>query len=356
MDRDDLQLIFVGISALTGLILVLFRISSTESNYLNWIPSIFRGWVGTALLTLIGVYLGWQILRVLWPSGDGDTESWFEEVERTANGIQQAWHYSGARPEDEDRKRTVEEMDKLTDELKEHRRHQNATDEMTEVMNEIIQRWDDCRDLILSSHNTHYYSMREVYLSDDAEQLKNLIDRERQGRLRRGLSKLAVKVRNRIEWIREKIHNLRSIPIPYEVHKELKNHLSKERLSRFSNSEHYLFILGEHTYELVHYEHDEHQFNIYELRYDFRHSPIAIDLLAGWTVTPDMLLTRIDEAEMVDTIPVEFFTRSGYGLKALAESDPMVRHDDPREDDGEDSADEEADSEGEETEKEPEEN
>lgn len=350
MDRDDLQLIFVGISALTGLILVLFRLFSNGSNYLSWVPSIFRGWVGTALLTLICVYLGWQILRVLWPSGDKDSEEWYKKVERTANGIQQAWHYSGTRPEDKDRKRTVEEMDELTDELKEYRRHQNATEEMREVMNEIIQRWDDCRDLILTSHGSHYYSMREVYLSEDAERLKQLLDRERQGRIRRGVSKLGVKVRNSIEWIRKKIHNLRSIPISYEVHKELKQHLSKERLSKFSTSEHYLFILGEHTYELVHYEQDEDQFNIYKLRYDFRHSPIAIDLLSGYTVTPDMLLSRICEAEMIDTIAVEFFTRSGLGLEALAESEPMVRHDDPQEED--DSEDEVENEDSEQTEEE----
>ncbi|MFC7082448.1 hypothetical protein [Halorussus caseinilyticus] len=337
MNRDDLQLIFVGISALTGLVLVLFRLSNSESNYLNWIPSIFRGWVGTALLTLIVIYLGWQIFKVLWSSGDEDTENWYEEVERTANGIQQTWHYSGTRPEDEDRKRTVEEMDKLTDELKEHRRHQNATDEMTEVMNEIIQRWDDCRELILISHGSHYYSMREFYFSENAERLKELLNRERQGRLQRGISKIVIKVRNSVEWIREKIHNLRSISIPYEVHKELKNHLTTERLSNFNNGDHYLFILGEHSYELVHYEHDEDKFNMYKLRYDFRHSPIAIDLLSGYTVSPDMLLTRIEEAEMVDTIPAKFFTRSGYGLEALAESDPMVRHPDPREDDDEES-------------------
>jgi hypothetical protein len=109
--------------------------------------------------------------------------------------------------------------------------------------------------------------------------------------------------------------------------------MTRSRLSKFSTSEHYLFILGEHTYELVHYEQDEDRFNIYELRYDFRHSPIAIDLLSGYTVTPDMLLSRIREAEMVDSVPVEFFTRSGHGLEALAESEPMVRHDDPQEED-----------------------
>jgi hypothetical protein len=335
MHKEDLKLIFLAISAFTGVLLVLV---SSQTTYLNWIPSIIR-WVATIALALIFVYLFYQVFKhILFGDNEG-VQSWYSDVERTANGIQQAWHYSGARPEEEDQKRTVEEMDELTGNLKKYRRHQNATEDMTKVMNEIIQRWDDCRDLILTPHNTHYYSMREVYLSEEAEQLKKLLDRERQGRLQKAFSKFSMKVRNGIEWMNKQIHNLRSIPIPYEVYKELKKYIPKKRLSKFSNSDHYLFILGEHTYELVHYEHREDQFNIYELRYDFRHSPIAIDLLAGLTVSTDMLLTRIDEAEMVDTIPVEFFTRGGVGLEALAESEPMVRHDDPREDDEDESDD-----------------
>lgn len=337
MHKENLNLIFLAISASTGVLLVLLRLISNQTAYLNWVPSIIRDWVGTVLIALIFAYLVWQVLKHLLLGDDEEVQRWYRDVERTANGIQQAWHYSGTRPKEEDRKRTAEEMNELTDELRKYRRHQNATEEMRQVMNEIIQRWDDCRDLILTSHNTHYYSMREVYLSEDAEQLKELLDREQRGRLQKAFSKLSMKVRNGIEWINKQIHNLRSIPIPYEVHKELRQYLSKERLSKFSNSNHYLFILGEHTYELVHYEPEVDQFNIYELRYDFRHSPIAIDILAGWTVTSDMLLTRIDEAEMVDTIPVEFFTRSGDGLKVLAESEPMVRHDDPREDGEEES-------------------
>ncbi|WP_380674476.1 hypothetical protein [Salinigranum sp. GCM10025319] len=61
MNRDDLNLVFVGISAITGLILVLFRLSS--SDLLNWIPSVLSGWVGNIIIIVIAAYIGLFFLK-----------------------------------------------------------------------------------------------------------------------------------------------------------------------------------------------------------------------------------------------------------------------------------------------------
>lgn len=268
-----------------------------------------------------------------------EQKDWYDEVERTANGIKQAWHYSGSRPESEDRKRTVEEVDELIDELKEYRRHQNATDEMVEKMNKIISRWDEVRENICSTYNAHYYSMRRLYFSDYTDELIDLLHQERQSTPQRYVSIFSMKIRNSIERVRRKIHDFRSNPLPYEVHQHLEKKLPADRYSKFLDGHHYLFIFGDPTVELISYdeEPEEEQFNIYQVRYDYKHSPIAVDVLGGWTVTVEMLLDRLDNAEMVDTIPIHFFTPSGSGLEVFENDGAAIRHPDPQDDDEEDS-------------------
>lgn len=321
MDRDDLQLIFVGISALTGLILVLFRISSSESNYLNWIPSIFRGWVGTALLTLIGVYLGWQILRVLWPSGDEDDEGWYDEVERTANGIQRAWHYSGARPEEKDRKRTAEEMDELTDDLKTYRRHQNATDEMAEKMNDIIEFWDDSRDLILSYSGSNPYKMRGLDFSDEADELKTILDKERQGRLRRFLSHLRVKLQNGRKWVGERIHEHRSIPLSYPVYREVRNHLSRGQVSEFIEGDCFLTVQGDGTWEAIYYHKNSDKYHPLHIDYDHKGDLTVIGKLPGLTLTDHQMKLRLQNQDEIDTIPYDSLVPGDMTFREFENSD-----------------------------------
>ena len=319
------------------------------------------GWMrigGIVVLVLLVLRVG---VREEWFPSQGKKD-WLNKVERTANGVQNAWEYSGNHPDPDDRKRTVEKMDERVEELEKYRNHQNATDEMEDAMSEIISDWRNCRDLIASAPFTHYYSMRSLDIQEKADRLKDLIEIERQSLPQRLLNTTASRIKDAIERVRRALYNLRSKPLPYEVHKQLQAKLSDGRLQKFANGSHYLFILNNSpdtaaSVELVSYDEEasEEQFNIYDVRHDYKHSPIGIDTLKGYTVTIGMLLTRLDGAEVVDTIPIKFFTPSGHGLKVFEDDEPMVRHPDPREDDGEDSADEEADSEGEETEKEPEE-
>lgn len=120
---------------------------------------------------------------------------------------------------------------------------------------------------------------------------------------------------------------------------KLKNKLPSTRYSKFVEGHHYLLIFNDQTVKLVSYDEEpkEEQFNIYQVRYDYRHSPIAIDVLGGWTVTVEMLLDRLEDAEMVDTVPIYFFTLSGIGLEVFENDEAKIHHPDPQEDDEEDS-------------------
>lgn len=297
------------------------------------------GWMRIGGIVVLVVLVLRGVLRKEWfPSQD--KKDWLTKVERTVNGVQNAWEYSGNHPDSDDRKRTVEKMEERVEELEKYRNDPNATEEMKDAMSEIISDWRDCRDLIASTPFTHYYSMRALYIEDEADRLKELVEQERQSLPQKLLNTTATRGKNTIGELRQTIYNFRAKPLPYEIYERLQNDLSKDRLQKFTSGTHYLFVLDNPpdaaiSAELISFEEepDEEQFNIYQVRHDYKHSPIAIDTLKGYTVTTGMLLTRLEDAGLVDTIPVQFFTPSGHGLKVFEDDDPMVRHPDPREED-----------------------
>lgn len=326
----------------------------------NFYPPILAGFADQFLVNSV---LGWMrivgiVVLVLLVSRVALQEEWFpsqsekdwlNKVERTANGVQNAWEYSGNHPDSDDRERTVEKMEKRVKELEEYRNHQNATEEMEDAMNEIISDWRDCRNLIASAPFSNNYSVRSLYIDEEADRLKQLLEQERQSLPERIYNTTATKIKDIIERVRRTLYNLRSKPLPYGVHKQLQAKLSDDRLQKFTDGSHYLLVLNNSpdtaaSVELVSYDEEanEEQFNIYDVRQDYKHSPIAIDALRGYTLTIGMLLTRLDGAEVVDTIPVQFFTPSGVGLKVFEDDESAIRHPDPREeDDSEDEAESE---------------
>ncbi|MFC5365359.1 hypothetical protein [Salinirubrum litoreum] len=272
----------------------------------------------------------------LFPSQD--KKDWLNKVGWTANGVQNAWEYTGNHPDSDDRKRTVEKMEERVEELERYRNHQYATEEMEDAMSEIISDWRDCQDFIASAPFSNYYTMRALYIEEEADRLKELLEIERQSLPQRLLNTSATRIKDTIERVRRTLYNLRSKPLPYEIHKQLQSKLSKDRLEKFRKGTHYLLVLNNSpntavSVELVSYdeEADKKQFNIHDVRHDYKHSPIAIDTVRGYTVTIEMLLTRLDGAEVVDTIPVKFFTPSGHGLKVFEDDESAIRHSDPRE-------------------------
>ncbi|QLH78161.1 hypothetical protein HZS55_12975 [Halosimplex rubrum] len=78
MDRDDIEL-FVAILGTVGtFILVYLNLDSSDtSNLTSWIPSIFSGWVGTALIIVFILYILWYILKFI----GGESGGMFEDAE-----------------------------------------------------------------------------------------------------------------------------------------------------------------------------------------------------------------------------------------------------------------------------------
>jgi hypothetical protein len=72
-----------------------------------------------AFALFVGALAGYVLKRLSvfeikeWRKRKREKKKWLNQVERTANGIQRAWHFSGTRPEEEDRERTVDEMEEL---------------------------------------------------------------------------------------------------------------------------------------------------------------------------------------------------------------------------------------------------
>lgn len=233
---------------------------------------------------------------------------------RIANGIQRAWHYSGVRPEHEDRERTAEQMHELTDELKQYKRHENATDEIVEVMNSLIERWDRSRDIILSPHSAQPYHMRGGFISDDAEELKEQVNWERKGRIRKFVYSLPSRVRRGLERIRRWKYERQDRPLPYEIHQAIHPHLTNEQLSDFTNGDVFLRINREYGTEAVYYDEDEVNYNFFQIDSDSDREIVVIDKYPGGTLPDGMLLERLESAESVDTIPYEEIVPDGQSL------------------------------------------
>jgi hypothetical protein len=68
MDRDDLRLFFIAVSAVASVILVYFRVVSSQTDYLSPIRSAVSGWVGNVLLLVAGLYITWSILKWVFSS------------------------------------------------------------------------------------------------------------------------------------------------------------------------------------------------------------------------------------------------------------------------------------------------
>jgi hypothetical protein len=271
--------------------------------------------------------LGFLILRGTlfeyqeWRKRKQERKEWFNEVWRAANGIQEAWHYSGPRPEDEDRERTADEVDELTDKLREYKRHQNATDEMVEVMKSIIERWDRSRDIILTPHSTQPYHMRGGFMSDDAEELKELAEWEQKGRVRKFIYSLPERGRNSIERVRRWWYQRKDEPIPYEIHRAIAPSLSRSQLSAFIDGDVFLRVNREYGTDAVYYDSDEDKYNFFEIDWGEDNEIVVIDKYPGGTLSENQLLDRLEAAESVDTILYEDIVPDGQSLDEFEHSD-----------------------------------
>jgi hypothetical protein len=268
--------------------------------------------LGLVVLPFFGGLVGYVLKRLSvfevkeWRKRKRKKKKWYDEVERTANGIQGSWHYSGARPEEEDKERTAERMDEYTDELQEYKRHQNATDEMVETMNEIIQRWDDSRENIVSFSFSQYYYMRDIYFTEDAEHLKQLLGKARKGRIRSALSATASKLHHARERLARWWYNRKSFPLPFDLYTQVRDAgVSKQQINQFVDGDVFLDVKQDYTEELVYYERDENTY--YPLHID--HGPngdvVVVDSLSGKSLRPEMLIWRAKSTESIDTIPTE---------------------------------------------------
>lgn len=279
-------------------------------------------WVSLLLGFGIGLLpsIGYLILRGTlfeyqeWRKRKQETKKWFDEVERAANGIEEAWHYSGIRPGEEAKKRTDEEMEKYTERLKEHRTHQNATDEIVEKMNEIIDLWDRSRSMVLQKNRSRMYRNRRERISDEAEELKDLLNWERKGRVQRFIRSIPTRVRWRIDQVRKWWYQRKDNPLSYEVYREISPHLSADEVSAFANGDCFLEINREYSTDAVFYHTDEERYNVFEIEFGSNGEIEIVDKHAGRGLADRMLLKRLDQAESVDTIPYDEIVPSGKSI------------------------------------------
>lgn len=265
--------------------------------------------------------LGFLILRGTlfeyqeWRKRRQETKEWFDEVEQAANGIKEAWHYSGFRPEEEAKNRTDEEMEKYTERLKEHRTHQNATDEIIEKMNEIIELWDRSRSLVLQKNRSRMYRDRGERISEEADELKDLLDWERKGRVQQFILSIPTRVRQRVDQVRKWWYHRKDNPLSYEVYREISPHLSADEVAAFTNGDCFLEINREYSTDAVFYHTDEERYNVFEIDFDSNGDVEIIDKHTGRGLVDRMLLKRLDQAESVDTIPYDEIVPSGQSIE-----------------------------------------
>jgi len=276
--------------------------------------------LGLAVLLFLGGLVGYVLKRLSVfeikerRKAQREQQKWYDDVWRTANRIQKVWHYSGARPEEKDRERTAEQMENLTDELKKYKGHENATDEMIELMNEIIQRWDDSQDLILSTHSSQPYHMRGGFISDDAEELKKLAEWEQKGRVRKFIYGLPERGRNNIERVRRWRYKRKDEPLPYEIYKAISPSLSRRQLSEFIAEDTFLRVNREFGTDAVYYDSEEDKYNFFGIDSDEEGEIVVIDKYPGGTLVESQLLDRLESAESVGTIPFEDIVPDGQTL------------------------------------------
>jgi|GEM_PF-2123661 len=98
MDRDDIELFVAILGTFGTFILVYLNLDSSDtSNLTSWIPSIFSGWVGTALIIVFVLYVLWYILKFIGGSGllkDAEMDMHLRELDAIEGCIQKggvAW-------------------------------------------------------------------------------------------------------------------------------------------------------------------------------------------------------------------------------------------------------------------------
>jgi len=123
---------------------------------------------------------------------------------------------------------------------------------------------------------------------------------------------VAQPVRNGVAWVRGTLHDLRAMLVSYDVYRSLGGELPDERRERFVDGDHYLCLLGGDVDELVAYDRMENEFTGHPLRDDRGSGPISVGTREGRTMPEGTLLERLDDAELVDTVPVRLFD-SGDG-------------------------------------------
>jgi hypothetical protein len=117
------------------------------------------------------------------------------------------------------------------------------------------------------------------------------------------LSRITTKARDGIERVRRWRYSRQSFTLPYEIYRELSIYLSGDQISTFNGGDDFLCINRRYGTDAVFYNRDENRYNIIEIDLDRDDDPVVVDRLEGKTVTEDMLLRRLKQAETIDTIP-----------------------------------------------------
>lgn len=151
--------------------------------------------------------------------------------------------------------------------------------------------------------------MRETDGPDADERANGETDRHDRGR--EPGSVVPAPVRAGLGRVREAIHDLRSVLVSYDVYRSLDAVLPDERRDRFVDGDHYLFVLDGDEADLVAYDRMENEFTRYPARHDRGSGPPAVDTGDGRPITEAALMNRLDDAELVDTVPVRLFAPGG---------------------------------------------
>jgi len=129
-------------------------------------------------------------------------------------------------------------------------------------------------------------------------------DDDRQGGAGAAVTRSA---RNGVAWVREVVHDLRSMLVSYDVYRSLGAALPDERRERFVDGDHYLCLVEGDAVELIAYDPMASEFTGYRARHGSGSGPLSVDTRKGRTMTEGTLLERLADADLVDTVPVRLF-------------------------------------------------
>ena len=159
------------------------------------------------------------------------------------------------------------------------------------------------------------YRDRGERISDEAEELKDLLDWERKGRVQQFILSIPTRVRRRVDQVRKWWYQRKDNPLSYEVYREISPHLSADEVSAFANGDSFLEINREYSTDAVFYHIDEERYNVFEIDFDSNGEVEIIDKHTGRGLVDRMLLKRLDQAESVDTIPYDAIVPSGQSIE-----------------------------------------